>query len=543
MDPLSASCFSLSSQLSSRVLAQKTTHDKYSQILGSTVSISNYEQRNLKNLTPQIIAAILVTSYHVSIGISLAFSAILLPQLEENADFEVTKSDASWIVALTNPAGSLMVGVLMDYFGRLRTLTLAAIPGLGGCVLMALSQNVSMLITGRALVGLSSALGSSPAIVYLTEIARKDMRGSLISLAPALTSLGMVLTFIMGWFMNWRQVAWLSTIFTLVPCFLVFFIPESPAWLVSKDKIEEAKKSLMWINKYQPQPENKTQTYSELQLTLLQKEHELKLIEDSRRTGNEIKAKFYEFLKPTGYKPLIILTGMFMFQQFSGIFIFLFFSISFFQEVGSTSNPYLTSIFIGVVRFIMSMINTYVQRAYGRRSLLLISCFGMSLFIVLSGLFAHWIKTGTTTMTWIPVVCLLMFVVASMIGVIPIPYTMTAELFPLEIRGVAHSVSICIASFVMFLSLQLYPVMFDLFGGISGVQYFFGGVTLVGAVYVYVFSPETQEKKLSEIEEYFRNNVVYIGKKKEKEVKRVPVKTVHSIVRKQEHEEHLLEEV
>lgn len=87
-----------------------------------------------------------------------------------------------------------MVGVLMDYFGRLRTLTLAAIPGLGGCVLMALSQNVPMLITGRALVGLSSALGSSPAIVYLTEIARKDMRGSLISLAPALTSLGTTTT-------------------------------------------------------------------------------------------------------------------------------------------------------------------------------------------------------------------------------------------------------------------------------------------------------------------------------------------------------------
>jgi facilitated trehalose transporter len=57
-------------------------------------------------------------------------------------------------------------------------------------VIMALSQNVPMMIAGRGLIGFAAAIGANPAIVYLTEIARKDMRGSLISFGPALSSLG-----------------------------------------------------------------------------------------------------------------------------------------------------------------------------------------------------------------------------------------------------------------------------------------------------------------------------------------------------------------
>ncbi|XP_971347.1 facilitated trehalose transporter Tret1 [Tribolium castaneum] len=495
MDPLSGSCYNLNSRrLSSQILAQQKIDQKYSQISGSVITLSKYEQRNFKNLTPQLLAAVLVTSYHVSIGISLAFSAIVLPQLKSHPEFKVSECEASWIasiVALSTPLGSLIVGFLMDQYGRLKTLAMASIPAISGWVLIALSDNVLLLITGRALVGFASSIGSSPAVVYLTEIARKDMRGSLICFAQALTSLGMVLAFIMGYFLDWKQVAWFTNIFIVIPCILVFFIPESPAWLVSKNRIEEAKKSLLWINKYQ------TVQLSLVQLSLLQREHELKESETSKM--DTIK----ELGKPTGYKPLLILTGLFLFQQFSGIFTFLFYSITFFQEVGSTMNPYLTSIFIGIVRFVMCMVNTYVLRTYGRRPLVILSCFGMSVSIFLSGFFTHWVKTGVTTLTWLPVLFLLLFVFTSMIGLVPIPYTMTAELFPLEIRGVAHSISTCLASIFTFASLQLYPVMYQGFGGIHGVQYFFAGVTLIAAFYVYVFLPETHQKKLSEIEDYF----------------------------------------
>lgn len=98
---------------------------------------------------------------------------------------------------------------------------------------------------------------TGPAIVYITEVARPDLRGSLISTAPTLASLGMVIAYAKGAFMPWRLVAWLNIIYTIVPLILIqIFVPESPVWLVSKGRIEDAAKSLKYLYKAYPQPEH-----------------------------------------------------------------------------------------------------------------------------------------------------------------------------------------------------------------------------------------------------------------------------------------------
>lgn len=67
---------------------------------------------------------------------------------------------------------------------------------------------------------------------------------------------GMMLTFLKGWFLSWRFVAWTCLIYTIVPVLLIqFFVPESPPWLIAKDRIEEATKGLTWLHRKQPQPE------------------------------------------------------------------------------------------------------------------------------------------------------------------------------------------------------------------------------------------------------------------------------------------------
>jgi MFS family permease len=100
-----------------------------------------------------------------------------------------------------------------------------------------------------------------------------------------------------------------------------------------------------------------------------------------------------------------------------------------------------------------------------------------------------------------------------MIGLLSIPWTMTAELFPTEIRGLAHGVTISIAHIMMFVSIQCYRDVRDLLGGAYALQWFFAVVALGGAVFVYVFLPETHGKKLADIEEYFKENSVYIRRK------------------------------
>lgn len=123
-----------------------------------------------------------------------------------------------------------------------------------------------------------------------------------------------------------------------------------------------------------------------------------------------------------------------------------------------------------------------------------------------------------------------------MVGMLTIPWTMTAELFPTEIRGIAHSISYSIANLLMFSALQSYRSLQDFLGGmctilyechvyffqsifiyfctIAGshtVQWFFAGVSLAAVVFVWLLLPETHGKKLSEIEEYFQNHFLAVG--------------------------------
>ncbi|KAF5284926.1 hypothetical protein FQA39_LY16881 [Lamprigera yunnana] len=477
----------------------------------------------------QIAASILAATFNIVYGVSLAYSAILIPQLLEAQNktrngtddnvLEVTETDCSWIASvlvIVAPFGSIIGGFLMDSIGRLNLIFIATIPSVIGWVLIATAVNVPMMIAGRLLTGIASTWGASPVMVYVTEIARPDMRGSLISIAPAYCSLGMVLAYLKGWFIDWRTIAWICVGYSLIPILFVFLIPESPPWLVSKGRIKKAKASLDWINRYQPQPSGKEETFSDMQLAALQKEHIMKMEARARLGNSSFVDKLKMFFEPTAYKPLLILTGLFVFQQFSGTYITLFYAVPFFKDVGTEINPFLASIFLGAVRFGMSMINTWLMKRFPRRTLLATSALGMAACMSISGLFTKWIQDGTTNFSWVPVLMLVVYVITSMVGLLSIPWTIIAELFPLAIRGVAYSIVYSFANLIMFVAIQSYFNLRNLLGGSSGLQFFFAGISLAGLLYSYVFLPETHKMKLSDIEKYFINHTTYLSVRSEK---------------------------
>ncbi|XP_018399769.1 PREDICTED: facilitated trehalose transporter Tret1-like [Cyphomyrmex costatus] len=472
------------------------------------------EPTNLRNAIREIAACIIAASFHIAVGFTMAYSATLIPHLEkEDARIHATREQTSWIASLavvSAPVGALIGGFLMETFGRVRTLQIGAIPSLIGWILIGTSKNIPMLLFGRLLTGLATALMTSPAIVYITEVARPELRGSLISFGPTLASFGMVLCYLKGAYVKWETVAYLSTAYSLIPIFMVqFLVPESPVWLVSKGRRDDAKKSLDWLYKNETS-ESKT-SVALAQFNNIVKEHEIKLSEQRRSKHGSTASKWRGFLKPTGWKPMAILFLFFSFQQFSGIYITLFYAVTWFQEVGAGVDAYLASILVGLTRFLCSMVNTWLLRRYKRRSLCIISSFGMALCMIVSGYFTLNIKNGDRSGFWVPVACLLLYVCTSMVGMLTIPWTMTAELFPTEIRGIAHSISYSIANLLMFAALQSYRSLQEFLGGAYAVQYFFAGVSVGAAIFVWLLLPETHGKKLSEIEEYFHNNFLALG--------------------------------
>lgn len=124
----------------------------------------------------------------------------------------------------------------------------------------------------------------------------------------------------------------------------------------------------------------------------------------------------------------------------------------------------------------------------------------------------------------IPVICILVYITVSVIGLMSIPWTMTGELFAIEIRGMAQSFMSSIGTLIMFFTLKIYPLMDEFLGGSYAVQWFFASVAFGGVIFIFVFMPETHGKTLAEIQEYLKHNTVYItskDRKKTKTVKRV----------------------
>lgn len=151
----------------------------------------------------------------------------------------------------------------------------------------------------------------------------------------------------------------------------------------------------------------------------------------------------------------------------------------------------------------MSCLNAWLLKRFKRRFLVMLSSFCMAVCMFISGCVTIWIEQGTTGLGWVPVVCLLMFVCSSMVGLLMIPWTMTAELFPNEIRGIGHSISFSLANILMFFAVQSYRTLLDVLGGPHAVQWFFAFVSIIGFFFGLCFLPETHGKKLSEIEAYF----------------------------------------
>lgn len=151
----------------------------------------------------------------------------------------------------------------------------------------------------------------------------------------------------------------------------------------------------------------------------------------------------------------------------------------------------------------MSCFNAYLLKRFKRRFLLMLSSFCMAVFMFISGATTIWIAEGAKSLNFVPVFCLLMYVCSSMIGLLTIPWTMTAELFPAEIRGVGHSVSFSLANILMFFAVQSYRTLLDVLGGAHAVQWFFCLVSIGGFFFGLFFLPETHGKKLSEIQASF----------------------------------------
>ncbi len=236
--------------------------------------------------------------------------------------------------------GAIASGKLSDFLGRKKMIIINAIIFAVGALGCAFAWNIEVLIVMRILIGIAIGITSYVVPMYIAEISPSRRRGLLVTLNQLMITIGILVSYITGYWLSndadlesWRWMFLVGLFPALVLLIGMFFLPETPRWLMSKNRWEEGKNVLLKVE----EPDQVEQTLSDIKQE----------IDFSSKNKTSAKEVFKPWLRPA----LIITVGIFFFQQFSGVNTIIYYSPIIFQMAGIVSNTQsiLPSIIIGGV--------------------------------------------------------------------------------------------------------------------------------------------------------------------------------------------------
>ncbi|KAI4481288.1 hypothetical protein M0804_009408 [Polistes exclamans] len=413
------------------------------------------------------------------------------------AVFSVTSQEASWVASLSMLGAwcGAMIGNWIMRKGRRLALRVTSLPLTAAWILTGVAPSVEVVYLTSFIGGLCCSIITMVAQVYISEISMPGIRGCLSAMLKVLGHVGVLLSYIAGTYLNWRQSALLVAVAPSMLFLGTLFIPETPSYLVLNGKDEEAASSLQWLRGEQ-----------------VDIRHELQVIKTNILAS---RAKQYgltlrsSILTPRLYKPIAITCGLMFFQRFSGANAFNYYAVIIFRQTLGGMNPHGATIAIGFVQLLASLLSGFLIDVVGRLPLLIASTVLMSLALAGFGSYAYYVSqtqnfgysdsaVPTGEHDWIPLLCVLVFTTALALGISPISWLLIGELFPLEYRGIGSSISTSFSYFCAFCGIKLFMDFQQIFG-LHGAFWFYAGMAVCGLCFVVYCVPETKGKQLDEM--------------------------------------------
>ncbi|MFI3286019.1 MAG: sugar porter family MFS transporter [Rikenellaceae bacterium] len=393
--------------------------------------------------------------------------------------------------------GAVISGVMSDKYGRKKMLIIAAFLFILSAVGTGAVSTFAPFILYRVLGGFAIGIASNLSPMYIAEIAPANMRGRFVSLNQMTIVIGILAAQIANWLIaepvaenstvemisaswngqwGWRWMFWLENAPALIFFICAFFIPESPRWLMTQGKTEEAKRIMRKI-------------MSEEQVEIEFAETVQSIASDGSRGG--LKQVFH----PSMRMVLIIGIVLAVFQQWCGINVIFNYAQEIFTAAGYGVSDILMNIVVtGVTNVVFTVVAMFLVDKLGRRPLLLIGAGGLTLIYLLMGGAYYFNLSG---------VALLIIVVAAIacyaMSLAPIMWVVISEIFPTAVRGVAMSIATFALWLASFILTYTFPLLNNALGA-AGTFWIYGLICLLGFLFVFRFVPETKNKSLEEIE-------------------------------------------
>ncbi|KQB43775.1 MFS transporter, sugar porter family [Flavobacterium daejeonense] len=378
--------------------------------------------------------------------------------------------------------GAIFGGIPTNKIGRKKTLFWIGILYFVSAIGAALANDPYIFAFFRFIGGLGVGASTIAAPAYVSEIAPADKRGRLVALYQFNIVLGILVAFISNYFLKdigenaWRWMVGVQAIPSFIYILFIITIPESPRWLLSKNRIDEARKVLFTIDP-------------------------LASIEDFRDEASENGAVKHENIFMKKYRfPLMLAFLIAFFNQFSGINAFLYYAPRIFEEAGLGQNTaLLSSIGIGITNLVFTLVGVSLIDKLGRKVLMYIGSVGyiISLGLVSAAFYFDW---GGLSVP----VFLFLFIASHAIGQGAVIWVFISEIFPNHIRASGQAFGSSVHWVLAAIIPSLIPVLFSEIGP-SVVFLIFTLMMVLQLLFVMFLMPETKGISLETLSENLTN--------------------------------------
>jgi len=422
--------------------------------------------------------------------------------------FQLDALQQGWYVGCAlvgSIVGVLFAGILSDKLGRKLTMVISAVLFSTSALGCALSADFAQLVVYRIIGGVGIGVVSIVSPLYISELAVAQYRGRLVSLYQLAVTVGFLGAYLVNYqLLAWAEsgtqlsVDWLNKIFITevwrgmlgmetLPAILffiiIFFIPESPRWLIVRGKELKAVNILEKI-------------YNSIT------EAESQLNETKSVLTSETKSEWSLLMKPGIFKAVIIGVCIAILGQFMGVNAVLYYGPSIFENAGlSGGDSLFYQVLVGLVNTLTTVLALVIIDKVGRKKLVYYGVSGMVLSLVLIGLyFLFGDSLGVSSLFLL--VFFLFYVFCCAVSICAVVFVLLSEMYPTKVRGLAMS----IAGFALWIGTyligQLTPWMLQNLTP-AGTFFLFALMCVPYMMIVWKLVPETTGKSLEEIERYW----------------------------------------
>lgn len=457
----------------------------------------------------------------LSVGVTLGYTATAIPSLKSPNYFMLKPDDIAWLGSLCPfgaSFGALVAGKYLhlfvmthlsmvsslfflhlflhifsikgpyvEKFGRKMMIMMSSIPFVIGWLAITYAPNIPILLIGRFITGLCCGAITVTVPVYIAETVPAHSRGFFGSGFQLFITLGILISYAIGDYLPFTWLACVSSLFPLIMLIIFCFVPESPIWLAKKNYHSSALKSYAYLYNCEPNPSQ--------------------LMFDS---SSESRVNFLTDLRPAlSLSSLRIVLILMFFQQFSGINVILFYATDIFHDASSSVQENVAIIIVSVIQVVGTLISCLLTDKFGRKFLLILSGIFMCLslasmstyFFLLSGKGSDFVSS----VGWLPLVSILIFVIAFSIGFGPIPWVLMSELIPNKFKGTASGIAASFNWFCCFIITKIFMKL-TLYLTTGGAYALISAICFLDVMYTWRCVPETRGKSLQELEAIFESN-------------------------------------